>query len=123
MASRSGRSSWDRAGVDLTALIHHVRLAFLRSGEARVFLVASPHTTKTRLVSDHAPAHYRVFRNFLLAFAPKFGNVEDAHLLVPQWNSLIDTSYAILEEAHCATTGLITNCAREVQVITPITES
>jgi hypothetical protein len=61
---------------------------------------------------DHAPAHYRVFRNYLEAFSHHFGNdIFEARSLVPKWNALIDTSYNILGEAHCVDTGLITNCA------------
>jgi len=60
--------------------------------------------------SYHAPAHYRVFRNFLWAYSSAFGaDPDEGRILWEQWDSLIEASYTILDEAHCHANGLTTN--------------
>ena len=56
-----------------------------------------------------APGHYRVFREYTTQYSAKIGNAAEGAALARQWNELIDTSYIILNEAQCETTGLITN--------------
>ena len=55
----------------------------------------------------YAPAHYRAFRDFMLAHAPAYGETADegAHL-APDWDALIHTGAAVLAEAQCEETGL-----------------
>ena len=57
-----------------------------------------------------APAHYRAFRHFTLKFGPAFG-VSNATLSAEarQWDTLIATSYQMLDDAQCDSTGLTPN--------------
>ena len=60
--------------------------------------------------SYHAPAHYTAMRDFMTAFASRWGSTSDeAAALVPQWDALIETSYRIVEDSQCSSTGLVPN--------------
>ena len=57
-----------------------------------------------------APAHYRVFRDFMLAFSHIFGSSpHEGATVAPYWDSLIETSYWMLNDAQCPATGLVPN--------------
>jgi len=58
--------------------------------------------------SYHAPGHYRAFRDYMVTFAPLYGS-SAGEGLAPLWDSLIETSYKVLNEAQCEATGLVTN--------------
>lgn len=56
------------------------------------------------------PAHFAAMRDFMTRYAPTWGTqATEGSLLEPQWTALIETSYAILSEAQCPTTGLVPN--------------
>eukprot|EP00966_Prymnesium_polylepis_P028418 657895-Prymnesium_polylepis.1 len=60
--------------------------------------------------SYHAPAHYTAMRDFMTAFASRWGTTSDeAAALAPQWDALIETSYRIIDDAQCTSTGLVPN--------------
>ena len=60
--------------------------------------------------SYHAPAHYRVMRDFMLAYAAEFGHTPaEGARLAPKWDALIETSYLLLQDAQCEATGLVPN--------------
>ena len=59
-----------------------------------------------------APAHYRVFRLFMDSHGAVVGSAASAAQaaeISSDWESLIETSYALLDEAQCASTGLVPN--------------
>ena len=64
-------------------------------------------------VSDHAPGHYAVFRDYMGAYhtlaAVPIDAASGGAALTPAWNALIETSYMILGEAQCEATGLSPN--------------
>ena len=54
-----------------------------------------------------APGHYRAFRAFTLQYAPTFGVPEaTAQAEAAAWDSLIATSYSMLDDAQCDANGL-----------------
>ena len=60
--------------------------------------------------SYHAPAHYRAFRDFMARYDGEWGSsVGEGDALAPEWDALIETSYAMLEDAQCDATGLVPN--------------
>ena len=64
-------------------------------------------------LSDHAPGHYAVFRDYMRAYHTLAGVPIDAATggaaLTPAWIALIETSYLIIGEAQCEATGLSPN--------------
>lgn len=60
--------------------------------------------------SYYAPAHYRVFRDFMIKYSGMFGssNSEGLHYR-SRWNELINSVYQVLEANQCSQTGLTTN--------------
>lgn len=49
-------------------------------------------------------------RDFVTAFAPIWGSSSSEGVeLIPLWDALIETSYLIVGDAHCESTGLVTN--------------
>lgn len=56
-----------------------------------------------------APGHYRSFRDFNVKYAPTFATTAEGVALAANWDELIETSYLVLNEAQCGTTGLVTN--------------
>jgi len=62
------------------------------------------------LPADHAPAHYRAFRDFMLAHEGAYGTAPNqGRDAAPLWDALIETSYTIVEDSQCAATGLVPN--------------
>jgi len=60
--------------------------------------------------SYHSPGHYHAFRDFMVTFAPLYGSsASEGSGLASLWDSLIETSYRLLNEAQCDATGLVTN--------------
>lgn len=73
-----------------------------------------PSTPAPADPSYHAPAHYRAFRDYMVSFAPLMKSLygtsaDEGASLAPSWDSVIETSYILLDEAQCAATGLIPN--------------
>lgn len=62
-----------------------------------------------------APAHYRVFRDFMRAHESRTPPPEsstpppDGTASTREWDALIEGSYRVLLDAQCASTGLVTN--------------
>jgi len=56
-----------------------------------------------------APAHYRAFRRFMLRLAPRFNAESEAERAADAWGGLVDSSYAMLAQAQCGSTGLTPN--------------
>ncbi|EOD24312.1 hypothetical protein EMIHUDRAFT_457782 [Emiliania huxleyi CCMP1516] len=60
--------------------------------------------------SYHAPGHYRAFRDYMLSFAASYGaTASEGADLAPVWDSLVETSHALLREAQCDASGLVPN--------------
>lgn len=54
--------------------------------------------------SYFAPGHYRVFRDYMLAY-----NTVEGQKYVPLWNNLVNTTYLVLQANQCPSSGLVTN--------------
>ena len=66
--------------------------------------------------SYHGPGHFAAFRDYMLAFSSRFGaEPSEGRQLVPRWESLIETSYAIVGSSQCPSTGLVPNWYIPVQ--------
>jgi len=59
--------------------------------------------------SYHAPAAYRVMRDFMKNYGPSLGMGTEGASYVSKWNTVIDTSYKVLLADQCDNTGLTTN--------------
>lgn len=56
------------------------------------------------------PAHYRVFRDYMLEYAEVFAsNPHEGEDYKPMWDNLISTIYQVLHANQCPSTGLVTN--------------
>ncbi|KAL1500493.1 hypothetical protein AB1Y20_013150 [Prymnesium parvum] len=56
-----------------------------------------------------APAHYRAFRHFMLRYAHLLDAVEEAEEASEAWEALYVSSYKLLAQAQCPSTGLTPN--------------
>lgn len=54
--------------------------------------------------SYFAPGHYKVFRDYMLAYNPAEGQ-----RYLPLWNNLVNTTYLVLQANQCPSSGLVTN--------------
>lgn len=54
--------------------------------------------------SYFAPGHYKVFRDYMLAYNPLEGQK-----YLPLWTNLVNTTYLVLQANQCPTSGLVTN--------------
>ncbi|XP_014663182.1 PREDICTED: uncharacterized protein LOC106805923 [Priapulus caudatus] len=59
--------------------------------------------------SIYAPAHYRVFRDYMLKYASTYATASEGLDYRTKWNDLINTVYLVLEANQCPSTGLTTN--------------
>ena len=63
--------------------------------------------------STHSPAHFRVFRRYMRDYHDEFGGGvkrnKDKEEFSAMWDTLIKTSYRVLEASQCPTTGLMSN--------------
>lgn len=63
--------------------------------------------------SYHAPAVYRLCRDYMKLYANEFGSsADEGEVFEPGWNTVIDTTYKMFEANQCQSTGLITNWAK-----------